>query len=362
MKKWNIGWGPIAECNMHCQFCYSRRKRQEGNNLTIADWLHFIDGSGGLINTINYGTGENTLSMDWFSLISYIRKKFPEIRQSLTTNGHLSEAVKDNICMQSFLESIDEVDVSLDFCQAESHNAFRGQSKAFDWVIETLKICQYYGKTATIVFLGSEENANLDNIDGLFSIAEKYGAILRMNIYRPTAGLTKLAQKFIIKWQTLLSVLEHIAKFHRVIAIDDPFLSSYLTGRTVKDPSGNDSLRILADGSITPSTYLVDKKYVVGNIKEKNVLSQLSNDDKLADIVSRLVPNECHGCIYADSCAGGVLDRRWLWYGTLARRDPYCPGIIKKSKTNKISVTTTNFCSVHDGYLPTIFFKPGKED
>ena len=361
MKKWNIGWGPIAKCNMKCQFCYSKNKRQESNALNQKDWINFVDNNGMQINTINYGTGENTLSNEWFYLVKYIRQNLPEIRQSLTTNGHLAEALKNKTSLRSFIDGIDEVDVSLDFCHADNHNAFRGQPKAYEWAIKTLEICQYYGKPCTIVFLGSEINSALNNIEGLFSIAEKYGAILRMNIYRPTEGLNEKTRKFVIKRETLLSILQYIDRHHRIIAMDDPLLSSWLTGKTISDPSGYNSLRILADGNITPSTYLIEKNFVIGNIKDNHVLSRLFMDNKLYSIAGKKTPKDCIGCLYEHSCSGGVIDRRWLWYGTLDRKDPYCPGIINANTMPRLSVTNINFHSVHDGYLPTIFFKPGKE-
>ncbi len=347
---------------MNCQFCYSRSKRQESRTLGLRDWIDFVDNNGVHINTINYGTGENTLSNEWFYLVKYIRQKLPEIRQSLTTNGHLSEALSNNTFLHSFIDGIDEVDVSLDFCHADKHNCLRGQPKAYDWAIKTLEMCQYYGKPCTIVFLGSEVNSDLSNIEGLFSIAEKYDAILRMNIYRPTEGINEITQKFIIKRETLLSVLRYIGNHHRIIAIDDPLLSSWLTGKTVSDPSGYDSLRILADGSITPSTYLIDNKFVIGNIKENQVLSRLSVDNKLYSIAGKRIPKDCADCLYAHSCSGGVIDRRWLWYGSLDKKDPYCPGVFNDDTRPKLSVTHIDFHSVHDGYLPTVFFKPGKEE
>ena len=119
MKKWNIGWGTISHCNMNCQFCYSKYRRKNSKDLSYSDWIKFIDENHLKINSINYGTGENTLDKNWFKLVSYIRCNYPEIRQALTTNGHLSEAVKDPECMEAFVNGIDEVDVSLDFCNEE---------------------------------------------------------------------------------------------------------------------------------------------------------------------------------------------------------------------------------------------------
>lgn len=140
--------------------------------------------------------------------------------------------------------------------------------------------------------------------------------------------------------------------------MNDALFLSFLTNETVADPSGDRSIRILADGSITPSTYLIDENYIVANIKETNVLEKMEQNKSLTDVIVRTIPEDCKGCAYENTCAGGVFDRRCLWYGTLNKKDPYCPGIFTKRNAQPIKITSTNFESVHDGYLPTIFFKP----
>ena len=358
MKKWNIGWGTISSCNMKCQFCYSEHKRKQSNDLSYEEWIKFIDENHGFIGSINYGTGENTISDDWFRLVEYIHKKYPEIRQALTTNGYLSEAVKRGDNLKIFYEAIDEIDVSLDFADAEKHGELRGQPAAWKWAINTLKLCQDYNKPATIVFLGSKKNLYKENIDGIFEVAKKYGAILRMNMYRPTRGLDEMSAEFIASYDDITMALKYINEHYNILSLNDALFSTILTDQTICDPSGNKSIRILADGSITPSTYLIEDGYIVGNICDNNILLKLEQSKALEKIIHKIIPNECTECIYCDSCEGGVYDRRYLWFGTLEKKDPYCPGAYKKPNDNPLCCSKPEVISVHDGYLPTMFFKP----
>ena len=359
MKKWNIGWGTTSLCNMNCQFCYSKSRRTGRGDLGLDQWKRFVDENHDRIHTINYGTGENTLSHDWIVLVQYIREKYPNIRQALTTNGYLSEAAEqDDFCMKVFQMCIDEVDVSLDFFEKEKHNLFRGQKDAYTWAMKALALCAEHGKQITIVFLGSEMNVNERNIDGLFAIAKRYDAILRMNLYRPTEGLFPQSEKFVIKYETVIHIVRYIASKYQVIALNDSLFSPILTGKDVEDPSGADSIRVLANGDITPSTYLIDKKYIVANIQEENVLEKLADGNLIENIIYEALPETCEGCIYSTSCAGGVYDRRYLWFGSLDHRDPYCPGKFAKPEFPQVEVHNDGFQSVHDGYLPTMFFKP----
>ena len=361
MKRWNIGWGAVASCNMKCAFCYSRHKRENCLTPGFDVWKKFVDDNHDLINTINYGTGENTLSKDWFRLVKYIRRHYPFIRQALTTNGYLSEAVKDEFCLSAFTEGIDEVDISLDFSDKALHNAFRGQERAFDWAINTLSLCQKSNKSSTIVFLGSRENIFPSNIDGLFNIAKKYGAILRMNIFRPTFGINDFSKKFIVDSETVVNILKHIYENYSILSIGDSFFSPLLTGIPRPDPSGNHSIRILADGSITPSTYLLENRYILANITKDNVLEELSRNNRLLELTTNILPEECKSCVYRNTCSGGVRDRRYLWYGSLAHKDPYCPGTFSETQTPVLKISRGNFVSIHEDYLPTIFFSPNRD-
>ena len=66
IEKFNIGWGLTNACNMNCKFCYSKDTRCSINNVTIDDWKKFIDENHVKIDSINYGTGENAISDDFF--------------------------------------------------------------------------------------------------------------------------------------------------------------------------------------------------------------------------------------------------------------------------------------------------------
>ena len=218
MTKWNIGWGITSKCNMNCAFCYSKNNRTKSIDLKLNDWINFIDDNNKYINSINYGTGENTLLDDWFTFIGYVREKYPDIRQSLTTNGHLSLSVKNELNFEIFKKAIDEVDVSLDFANKEKHNEFRGQPLAYKWAIDTLKLCFELKKQCTIVFLGSEVNVSHDNLDSLFGIAKEYNAILRMNIFRPTEGLNEKSLKFILSRDKLLDIIYYIDSNYSILS------------------------------------------------------------------------------------------------------------------------------------------------
>ena len=243
MKKFNIGWGLTNACNMNCQFCYSKGTRVSTTDTKIEDWKNFVDKNHQYIDSINYGTGENSIIDSFFEFIWYVRKNYPEIKQALTTNGYTYDRVRKNKEFYDiFIKSIDEVDVSLDFYKKERHNEFRGQPNAYEWALNMLQLLKDTNKLSTIVFVGFDETLNEDNLDGLFKIAKKYDAILRMNIYRPVSKDKSINDRFICSYEKLKKALEYINKKHEIINLSDALLGNIFTNSTnIKDMSGTNS-------------------------------------------------------------------------------------------------------------------------
>ena len=355
--KYNVGWGLTNACNMNCQFCYSKQARHEIDECKIDEWKAFVDNNADYIDSINYGTGENAIMDDFFYFIDYVRKNYPEIKQSLTTNGFVSEKIKNNKEFYDIFErSIDEVDVSIDFYNEKKHSDFRGQPKAYQWALKTLEHCMDMGKLATIVFVGYEDTLQESNIDGLFYLANKYQSLIRMNIYRPVSSIPEINERFILSYKTLNSALKYINEKYEIVSLSDALLGNiYTNNKNIKDNTGVTSIRILPDGSICPSTYLIGEKYRnVYTIKQGKILDKI----EFKDFVKPIIPAECKGCKYESTCQGGVFDRRMLWYDTLEQRDPYCPKRHGEDfPEEKFETSKTSRVSVHDDYLPTLFFR-----
>ena len=295
MNKYNVGWGITNSCNMNCRFCYSKETRHSTSNTKLEDWIKFIDENHEYIDSINYGTGENALIDDFFKFIHYVRKNYPTITQSLTSNGYLYEKVSKNKELYDiYKECIDEVDISLDFADKEKHNYFRGQPKAYDWAINALKMLKEDNKTTTIVFVGFDETMTHENIDGLFEIAKKYDALIRLNIYRPVSDSEEINKKFILSYDKLVDALAYINRKYKIVTLSDILLGSiYTKDADIKENTGIDSIRILPDGSICPSTYLIKEEYRNKyNIKQEKVLKNIKFDT----FIEAPIPKKCEDC------------------------------------------------------------------
>ena len=350
-----IGWGVTASCNMKCSFCYSKGVRKDHKDLNLDVLMSFIDRNAESIDSVNYGTGENTLSENWFHLLQYVNQRYPAIRQALTTNGSLSQINESK--WSSVMSALDEVDISFDFRDESSHNNFRGHSMASSWAVKTLEMCRNYNITTTLVIMGIEETLDLENLDGIFALAKQYNAFVRINIYRPNNS----DNLSILSYHTLHKSIKHIINNYKVVSMADPLFSAIVMGKEKVDASGRTSLRILPDGSITTSTYLTEPEWVRANIADANIGSPDFIQNMQKGLSRPVYPPECENCPVKSLCGGGAIDRRILWYGTLLERDPYCPfrnGERPSDWSVNIPYTQGRGPQIHDGYLPTLIFSP----
>jgi radical SAM protein with 4Fe4S-binding SPASM domain len=352
---YSIGVGFTSKCNMGCAFCYSREKRVEFDELPLPIWYRFIERNVDVITAINYGTGECPISDDWYPFIKFVRDYAPKIRQAVTTNGTLATVVEGSSeKMMIFSESIDEVDVSIDFGDKMLHNSSRACENAFDWAIKTLDLCKQLNKKSTIVLMGTELTLLSNNLDSIFHIASGKNAAIRINIYRPANRTYEIRQP---ELRVISDVFRWISENGKFLLVSDPLFSSiYFDGYGMKDPSGRTSLRILQNGNVYPSTYLLTSELCLGNIIDCSIDATMNSAIlQRFDYVS--IPNECKGCEWYLTCRGGTLDRRYLIYGTLTERDPYCPhrpenvGMYERLR---VKAPISGYESIHGDYLPTI--------
>lgn len=354
-KKWKIGWGITARCNMNCPFCYSKSHRIDKPE-NVKDIIPFIEKNAQFIDSINFGTGENALLDEWWDLISIIKELNNDIKIGVTTNGSLF--CNDFITSRKMdlgKRLLNDVDISIDYANKNLHNQYRNNKNAFKWALETIKVCNNLNIERSIVMVATKDSFTKENIRGMAKLSQKQNCNLRINIYRPT---TSGSERFILPRYQFYESLSYMLSIMKVISISDPLLSALIGEQKYDgDFTGNSSFRILDDGFITPSTYLITEEWKCQNIFNENELNlDTLNFDKY---LSNIIPNECISCDILKYCKGGAFDRRFLWNKTLEKKDPYCPystdsDLFVEAIKRNIEYKKTNMSFVHDGYLPTI--------
>lgn len=354
--KFKVGWGFTRLCNMRCRMCYSWRVRQRRDEIDLEVAKSFVYQNRDYIENLNFGTGENTLVLDWYNLLKWNNEL--GLKQGVTTNGYLAIFCEEHKWAHEIVTNcINDVDTSIDFANPILHNTLRGHPKAFQWAIKTLRYCHDYDIERSIVVCLLSENSNIKNIKNIFRLAENFQCNVRFNIYRPLHG-----SNFIVPPKQLYDVLQFCLKNYNLVRASDPLFSALLgINHAIGDSAGTTSCRILPNGMITPSTYLIGKEWETKNIKERPLLPKLRETESFKKLINGLTPTECKECTYAGICQGGAKDRRVLWYHDLSKRDPYCPYLhLNYNPLGEIDFKITKQARyfVHDGYLPTLIFAP----
>jgi radical SAM protein with 4Fe4S-binding SPASM domain len=351
---------------MGCRFCYSRITHSAPTSSaesSLQPHLQFVRDNAQDLATINWGTTENTVAEEWYELVSAIQDIAPHVVQALTTNGYLAHACRSDARRKDiFLRCVGDVDVSLDFCAPEPHNRFRGHPNAFAMAMETLELCQEHGIPRSLVVLACGETLFPENLDGLFRIAARYDAHVRLSILRPVRGCELPP----LSYAQLRAGLAWITEHHDAVSLSDPLFAA-LAGCPTSDPTGIQSARILPNGDVTPCTYLIEPPWIAANIYQERVrLPELASRWAFRALREPVRPEPCRDCTLWSACGGGSKDRRILAGGSLATRDPYCPRLHDDELrwfTGRVPCMKKSAAPlVHAAYLSTLIFAHAASD
>ena len=166
-----IAWEVTRSCNLSCAHC--RASSEYGpyeGELTTKQCFNLLDDIASFSAPVIILTGgEPLMREDIFDIASYGEKK--GLRVVLATNGTL---VTDEIAVKMLESGIKRVSVSIDGLDAESHDAFRGVSGAFEGTMAGIAAMKKAGMEFQINT--TVTRINLDQIQEILDLAIRLGA------------------------------------------------------------------------------------------------------------------------------------------------------------------------------------------
>lgn len=166
-----IAWEITRQCNLSCVHCRASSKYgpYEGE-FDTGHCLKLLDDIAGFSSPVIILTGgEPYFREDIFEIASYGEKK--GLRMVLATNGTL---VTDEIAQRTRDAGIKRISISIDGHDAESHDAFRGVSGAFDGAVAGINAFKRAG--VEFQLNSTITRFNRDHIEGIFNLAVELGA------------------------------------------------------------------------------------------------------------------------------------------------------------------------------------------
>lgn len=316
--------GLTYSCNLNCPHCYAKQRRTK-NEMSYKQLKNLIDQISKLgVFKIVLSHGENILRKDFFDVAAYIRSK--DIHLTLITNG---TTINENAVNELKKIGVNKVMVSLDSCDPEKHDKFRGISGTWLKAINALKLLKKVNICSSMAVALTPMNSK--EIDNLINLGLKIGADeISFLTVRPTDrnekfsfdkdeynNLIKKIWNRKQKWKDKVEILIH-DPLAIPLLIEAGFRpNDELVGLNACG-AGNLFLSIDPEGNVRPCNFL---PLVVGNVKKQKLIDIYKKSKELKSC--EVIPRECEHCKYSECCAGGCKSFSLQASGSFSK-DPRC--------------------------------------
>ncbi|MBK8174721.1 MAG: mycofactocin radical SAM maturase [Rhodospirillales bacterium] len=314
---WEITYG----CNLACVHCLSSSGKRRRDELTTAEAKRLIDEWAEMkVFYINVGGGEPMSRRDFYELMDYALMR--NIGVKFSTNGTLiDEHAAAWIASRDYLD----VQISLDGARPQTNDPVRGAGsyeKALR-AMERLHRHQFRFKiNATVT------RHNLDEIDDLYALAERFEAELRLTRLRPSGRGVNV-------WDELKPthaqnrVLYDWLLRHRDVLTGDSFfhLSAYGEPMDGLNMCGAGRIVCCVDpvGEVYACPFMLAPEFSGGNVRGNGGFTQVWRSSPLfAHLREWQVGGSCQTCNAYSACHGGCMAVKHFTGRSVDAPDPDC--------------------------------------
>lgn len=321
-------------CNSKCIYCLSSDRMSDATELStekIINTIKELSDLGLWILTIS--GGEPLLRKDIFEILDYVTGLNIPIR--FFTNGML---IDDDTANKLFkYKDLMLVQVSLDSCIPEHHDAQRGVKGSFDRTLQGIKNLIKYGMTPVIATIITP--ITLNDIEKTAVFLHDLGINLvrcgpakicseKSFVHQDTIFMNLKEVKFLgDKIRNLSKKYEGSMRFSISAHMLDYSVSPEQTTDMSTCSAGISSLYISSSGKVYPCIALGYPELKVGDIKKESI-SDIWNNSKLLKKLRKFSVNDfekCKTCKEKNMCKGGCRGNSYDFFKTLDSYDPfYC--------------------------------------
>jgi radical SAM protein with 4Fe4S-binding SPASM domain len=343
-----LSWNITRKCNLKCSHCYINATNEElRNELTTNEAKNLIDQISEVSRPLLIlSGGEPLLRNDVFEIIKYGVSK--GLKMGLGSNGSL---INNAIAYNLKKAGISTVSISLDSCNSENHDQFRGVKGSWKKAINAIQLLREHNVLVQINTTVTQKN--YEEIDEIMTLAENLGVEnFHLFFLVPTGRGVKMSDITPAKYEEMIKTTFVKAKKHKLnvrpscapqfmrIAINEGLdMRQWIRGCI----AGLYYCRVYPDGEITPCPYLPIK---LGNIKEKSFKDIWYNSGVFNSIRNfNSLKGKCGYCEYNAVC-GGCRARA---YGLSSDFIDYCGDLHEPKELKGDYLTEDPWCI----YTPT---------
>jgi mycofactocin radical SAM maturase len=318
-----LTWELTYACNLACVHCLSSSGRRDPDELSTAECKRLIDEFERMqVFYVNIGGGEPTVRSDFWELLDYAVEHHVGVKFS--TNGFRIDA--DRARRLATTDYVD-VQVSLDGATAEVNDPVRGAG-TYDAALRAMANLQAAGMRGFKLSVVCTRH-NLDQLDALKAIADRYGAQLRLTRLRPSGRGAEV-------WDDLHPLPEQqrqlydwlLAHGDDVLTGDSFFhLSAYGDALPGLNLCGAGRVVCLVDpvGDVYACPFAIHDRFRAGNVRAAGGFDTVWRTSPLfLDLRSPQTGGACTHCSAFDACRGGCMAAKFFTGLPLDGPDPEC--------------------------------------
>lgn len=321
-----VSWMTTNQCNLKCSHCYQDAGEKYSEELTTAEAKHMIDGiyNAGFKIMIFSG-GEPLMRSDIFELVAYAAAK--GLRPVFGTNGML---ITEETAQKLKAAGAAAMGISLDSLTPAKHNAFRGDSQAFELTVQGMENCKKAGLPFQIHITLMDWNRS--EVCDMIDFAVKIGAMAVQVFFLIPVGRGKYIEETSLEVMEYERTLQAIMKkstqvpisvkptcapqFTRVAeqtGIETRFERGCLAGLTY--------CIVSPIGEIRPCAYMTE---VAGNMHTDDFADVWQNSPLFKTLRTEEYKGTCKDCDFKKKCGGCRARGSYYHEGDYMAEDSYC--------------------------------------
>ncbi len=253
-------------CNLQCKHCCQNAKLSKGKLDVSYDSLKAYIDKVLVLNpeTIAITGGEPLIRPDFEKLVKYIRNRYSK-KLVLMTNGTLVTKEKSEFISEYF----DSVEISLDGVDEETCSKVRGKG-VYNHVVKAIGLLQKSGMNKiTISMVETKDNMKFE--DSFFALNKKLGT---KGILRPLSISGRVNENP----QIIPDSYSTIKIPPKVIIREDEVEVAKKELAYRRCPAGDRSIYLSHEGFMYPCGAFVEQEYLLGNIDDWNMETDLFED------------------------------------------------------------------------------------
>ncbi|HQT98886.1 MAG TPA: mycofactocin radical SAM maturase [Acidimicrobiales bacterium] len=316
-----LTWELTYACNLACTHCLSSSGRRDPRELNTTEAKSLIDEIAAMqIFYVNIGGGEPMVRRDFFELIEYAVGQHVGVKFS--TNGtRIDEVAARRLAATDYLD----LQVSLDGVDAATNDAIRGVGsyQAARQAMDHLAAADFGPFKISVVMT----RRNVEQLDAFESLAEHYGAHLRLTRLRPSG-------RGVDTWDELRPTREqNRTLYHWLIErphvlTGDSFFHLSPLGAPLEGLNlcGAGRVVCLIDpvGDVYACPFVIHDQFLAGNVRAAGFGTVWRESELFVSLRDEGSPGACASCGSYDACRGGCMAAKFFTGLELSDPDPEC--------------------------------------